>query len=62
MSNSVIVTGIRFGHARWQSVRDAALRVSLFCIITFCAFLVAIFITSISPGAAPDDFTIAVPP
>jgi hypothetical protein len=62
MSNPVIVTGFRFNHTKWQIVRDAAVRVSLFCIITGFAFLVAIFVTSISPGVAPDDFTIAVPP
>jgi len=61
MRNPGIVTGSRFSHAKWPTVRDAALRVPLFCIITCLAFLVAISITSNSQGLAPDEFTLAIP-
>jgi hypothetical protein len=62
MSNPGMVTEFRFSHAKRQATRDLALQVSLFCIVTAFAFLVAISISTVSPGAVPDDFTIALSP
>jgi hypothetical protein len=62
MSNTGTVTEFRFSHAKWRATRDSALQVSLFCIVTAFAFLVAFSISTVSPAAVPDDFTIALSP
>jgi hypothetical protein len=62
MSNPGVVTEFPSNHAKCQAVREPALRVSLFCIITAFAFLVAISSTTVSQGGVPDDFTMALSP
>jgi hypothetical protein len=62
VSNQTMVTEFRSSHAKLQTARDTALQVSLFCIITAFAFLVAVSITTVPPGAVLDDFPIALSP
>jgi hypothetical protein len=62
MSEPSATTGFFANSQKRRSARDAAVRVTVFCITTTLVFLIAIRLTPVSPGTESADFaSIAIP-